>query len=191
MLVPSTAVPSRPSRLLWIIPFTDLLSHFLSPSPSPSLSLPFANDEAQPFHHGDASSTGPNTSLRPQGHYQTKRETGHPMQLVIAHAQCESVHRRRPIQRPPNSGPGSSEGTRDSAGLCGQSPSFKWSTGMSDMTSAGYSCSRESLGKPVRFGAYWFKKRTGITPFALVLQQMQPSQQITRPELHYVQTYEL
>ena len=53
----SIAVPSRPSRLLWINRSTDLLSLSLSP---------LADDEAYAHHHGDASSTSPSASLRPK-----------------------------------------------------------------------------------------------------------------------------
>jgi hypothetical protein len=56
--LPSTAVPSRPSRLLWIN--RDV------PRPLVPLSLPFADDEAYAYHHGDASSTSPSASLRPK-----------------------------------------------------------------------------------------------------------------------------
>ena len=48
LLVPSIAVPSRPSRLSWINRSTDLLSLSLSP---------LADDEAHAYHHGDASSS--------------------------------------------------------------------------------------------------------------------------------------
>ena len=64
LFVPSTAVPSRPSRLFCINRSTDLLS--LPLSLSLSLSISFDDDEAYAYHHGDASSTSPSASLRPK-----------------------------------------------------------------------------------------------------------------------------